>query len=82
MNELSNYTIHFKDQGQDCLRWIVDANGVVIDSKPFQKSVWTNSRIMEHPENIKVGDRIPFVNKFDEPRIFNHPVERVEVETN
>ena len=35
-----NYTIHFEDHGQDFLEWDVDANGTVIDCRPFQAAVW------------------------------------------
>ncbi len=51
--------IHFEDQGQDFLRWDVDANGTVTDSWPFQASLWRGCRVLRHTE-LKIGDCVIF----------------------
>lgn len=35
--------ITLEDKGQDCLELFVDSNGVVIDTHPFQASIWAGA---------------------------------------
>jgi hypothetical protein len=39
-------TIHFADQGQDFLEWDLDRNGVVVDSRPFQATIWCGTKVL------------------------------------
>lgn len=41
-------TIRFQDNGQDFLEWDV-VRGVVIDSRPFQYSIWAGTLILNQP---------------------------------
>ena len=52
-------TVKFEDCGQDFLEWDI-CNGVVIDCRPFQASVWVNCRVMGSMEKLKVGQRLHF----------------------
>jgi len=73
--------IVFADHGQDFLRWTVNEHGVVIDSQPFQASVW---RGMEVPNvaDLKEGDIVELIVRDPgKPTLrsnIKYPVERVE----
>jgi len=36
----ARYVLHFKDEGQDFLRWVLDAEGRVLRSELFQTWLW------------------------------------------
>lgn len=40
------HTIHFVDNGQDFLEWDLDHNGVVVDCRPCQASVWNGTKVL------------------------------------
>ncbi|WP_193222238.1 hypothetical protein [Alkalilimnicola sp. S0819] len=40
-------TIRFEDQGQDFLEWDIDQEGVVVDSRPFQRHVWCGTQVQD-----------------------------------
>lgn len=40
------YVVHFKDDGQDFLRWFLDADGRVLRSEPFQTWLWKGCTIV------------------------------------
>lgn len=66
--------IHFKDDGQDFLRWYVAANGVVVCSEPFQTFVWAGTVML----NVRVG-RFPTVRSNEgHIRTVKHRVTKVE----
>jgi len=46
MKRGKKYTIIFNDFGQDFLEWDV-VGSVVVDSRPFQKSIWAGTLIYE-----------------------------------
>lgn len=48
-------TITFADEGQDFLEFDLDAEGHVVDCRPFQGWLWIGYRVMNHAE-IKPGD--------------------------
>jgi hypothetical protein len=50
-------TVDFEDHGQDFLQWDI-CNGVVVDCRPFQSSVWVNCRLVESMEALKAGHRL------------------------
>lgn len=52
-------TVHFADEGQDVLEWDLDADQVVIDSRPFQAWCWRNSRVIGP---VKPGVPLVFVH--------------------
>jgi hypothetical protein len=47
-------TLTFPDFGQDFLRWKLDADGYVMESSPFQSSVWRGVRVTNHAK-LKPG---------------------------
>lgn len=38
-------TIHFEDHGQDFLEWDVAADGSIIESRPFQSTIWCKYKV-------------------------------------
>jgi hypothetical protein len=40
--------IHFQDNGQDYLRWLVTDEGMVVDCQPFQAKVWVGAKVLNH----------------------------------
>lgn len=70
--------IHFKDDGQDFLRWYVAANGVVVCSEPYQTWMWAGTVML----NVRVG-RFPTVRSNEgHIRTVKHRVTKVEELTN
>lgn len=71
--------IRFKDEGQDFLYWVVGDDNVVIESQPFQTSVWKGILILDQLDKVKKGD---ILNVSRESsgfiRSIKHPVESVE----
>lgn len=67
--------IHFEDHGQDFLRWTLDAKGMVIDSQPFQASIWAGLFVVER--KLKAGMRISIVMLTGTRRV-NYPLARVQ----
>lgn len=49
------HTLHFEDNGQDFLRWEVNAEGVVTDAQPFQGDIWRGCVLLNAPE---VGEKV------------------------
>lgn len=55
--------ITLEDKGQDVLALFVDSNGVVIDAKPFQSSVWNGAIVpIGVAGMVKVGVECPIHN--------------------
>lgn len=50
-------TICFVDGGQDFFEWDLNAEGCVIDSRPFQVSHWGGSYVMNY-DKLRVGGRV------------------------
>lgn len=55
--------IYFEDRGQDFLVWTLDKEGFVINSEPFQKSIWEGTQVILG--SIKIGYRPKLVFKED-----------------
>jgi hypothetical protein len=69
--------IHFEDNGQDFLRWLITDEGMVVDCQPFQAHVWTGTKVLNH-QIINPGAQL-FVQLKDGHEIaIRHLVERVE----
>lgn len=56
---MSTSIIEFADNGQDFLRWVVDAEGVVIDSRPYQADVWRGLQVTNMAK-LKAGGVIEY----------------------
>lgn len=41
--------VHFVDEGQDVLRWDVDAKGLIVDCGPYQQEVFIGGRVLRQP---------------------------------
>lgn len=68
-------TVHFEDRGQDFTSWDVDAQGVVTDSRPFQRDQWAGTQLLAPPvvgELLRV--RTP---RQTEGHCMNYPVIRI-----
>ncbi|GKS85571.1 hypothetical protein AVMA1855_15485 [Acidovorax sp. SUPP1855] len=61
--------VTFEDQGQDFLRWELDAKGTVIGCEPFQASVWHGKKVFQ-PALLAVGDLVHFYEK--QEKAFRH----------
>lgn len=75
-------TITFEDRQQDFLQWDI-CNGVVIDCRPFQASLWVNCRLVEPMEALCVGHH-PLIMPAAEdvgPIRIKYPLEAVTVQT-
>lgn len=55
LNKVGKYIISFVDKGQDCLEWVIDERGEVIDAN-LQAGVW-NGHIVDL-SRLKVGKEI------------------------
>ena len=55
--------IHFEDNGQDFLSWIIDSNGTVIESNPFQTSIWAGNKVIA-PDKLEPGDRVHYISRW------------------
>ncbi len=70
--------IHFVDRGQDFLAWDIDQWGMVLDSQPFQSSIWADYWVLNH-DRLKVGMKVVISKSPDDPsRSISYPVERIE----
>lgn len=72
-------TVQFRDDGQDFLEWDLDAEGVVVDSRPFQRDQWRGTRVLNTP---KPGCRLDIVtprarNPRQKASVLNHFVAAV-----
>ena len=76
-------TIVFAFEGQDFDEWDIDRDGIVVDSRPFQASVWRGYRIVN--DELHVGDRVLYQHPhkpWPEPATIRYPIteiRRVEV---
>jgi len=55
INKKGKYIISFKDNGQDCLEWVIDERGEVIHAN-LQAGVWNG--LMVDLEKLKIGKKI------------------------
>ncbi len=71
----TKYIIHFQDHGQDFLKWYINKDGYVIDSQPFQRSIWVGKFTI--PQTAKVGKKLAIW--LDGESWVNYPVKKIEV---
>lgn len=69
-------TIRLEDHGQDFLEWDIDAEGNVVDCRPFQAWVWTDYRVLNHAE-LEVGSRIEIQREGKEPSFLKYRVQSI-----
>ncbi len=81
IKRLTKYKITFEDEGQDFLEWFIDKDGFVLDSKPFQRSVWAGKHTV--PDFVQVGDLLPiFMEERKGKDCFstvNYPIKKIEI---
>ena len=61
-NKKAVKTIIFEDHGQDFLEWDIDAEGIVVETRPpleFQTRVWVNRKVVN--PDVKRGDLVIIV---------------------
>ncbi len=52
--------IHLEDNGQDFLEIVCDENGEIVETKPFQTSIWKGGYIpIESPDMLEPGKLCP-----------------------
>ena len=71
----TKYIIEFEDFGQDFLRWFIDEDGYVIDSQPFQRSIWAGHFTI--PETAKVGEKLAIW--IGRESYVNYPIKSIEI---
>jgi hypothetical protein len=67
-------TVVFCDMGQDFLQWDLDAQGVVIDSRPFQRHVWAGMKVIEQP---RPGEQLRYLDNRGQTHTIRYPVREV-----
>ena len=75
IQKAGKYKITFEDEGQDFLEWIIDEDGYVLDSQPFQRSVWVGKWTC--PNFVQVGDLLPIW--LDKETYVIHPIKKIEI---
>ena len=74
---LTLMTLRFADAGQDFLEWDLDANGCVIDSRPFQASTWVGMRVID-PMHLCLGQTPAIVSWTDwQESILRYPIVKI-----
>ena len=71
----TKYIIYFKDCGQDFLEWYIDKDGYVLDSKPFQRSIWAGKFTI--PQTAKVGEKLAIW--LDEESYVKYPIKKIKI---
>jgi hypothetical protein len=64
--------IYFEDKMQDFLMWEIDKEGVIINSEPFQKSIWAGEKLILN--SIQKGKKPIFENG----RTLNYKIIKIE----
>lgn len=78
---MGNVTVVFDDHGQDFIEWDIktqegESLGVVVDSRPFQASVWNGTRVVM--DSLSVGEKLVCLSpRLGEPREMNYPVTEI-----
>lgn len=56
------WIIELEDNGQDFLRFILDIDGVVLRSEPFQTEIWRGAIIPFAAPIFQIGEECPIHN--------------------
>ena len=73
----TKYIIEFHDFGQDFLTWFIDERGYVLDSQPFQRSVWAGRFTI--PQNAKVGEKLAIWT--GKESYVNYPIKSIKIKS-
>ncbi len=80
IKKLTKYKITFEDEGQDFLEWFIDKDGYVLDSQPFQRSIWAGKHTV--PDFVQVGNLLPiFMEERKGKDCFsyvNYPIKKIK----
>jgi len=68
--------LELEDHGQDFTTWDLDEDGVVIDSQPFQASVWRGVRVRNH-RLLRAGAQLQLTLEDGRELTLNYPVAMV-----
>lgn len=79
--DMAQKVIHFADYNQDFLRWGLDANGKVLWSEPFQSSVWSGFKVLDH-ESLKAGDHVWISRRGTTNMMIKYPLTEVQEVSN
>lgn len=71
----TKYIIEFQDFGQDFLTWFIDEGGYVLDSQPFQRSIWAGRFTI--PQTAKVGGKLAIW--LDGESYVNYPIKSIKI---
>ena len=71
----TKYIIEFKDFGQDFLKWFINKEGYVLDSRPFQRNIWAGKFTI--PETAKVGEKLAIWNNGES--YVNYPIKEIKI---
>lgn len=71
----TKYIIYFEDHGQDFLEWHINEDGYVLDSRPFQRSIWAGKFTI--PETARVGEKLAIW--LDRETYVNYPIKEIKV---
>ena len=70
--------ITFEDGGQDFYFWDIDAEGNIIDSQPFQASIWCRHRVVNHASLSPGGLAIIKPQEGGEPLTIKYRVTHID----
>ena len=71
----TKYIIYFEDFGQDFLEWHIDERGYVLDSRPFQRSIWAGSFTI--PQTAKIGGELAIW--LNEESYVKYPIKNIKI---
>lgn len=67
--------VHFEDKHQDFLFWVIDEDGVVVDSQPFQYDIWKGIKMVG---DVEVGKRPVCRRGGDDPMCLNYAITEIK----
>ena len=70
-------TIHFEDHAQDFLEWDLSSDDMVVDCRPFQRSVWVGCKVVN--ADVEVGERVHYLAPGSgRVHVIAYPVEAID----
>lgn len=67
--------VYFKDEGQDCLWWDIDSEGIVQDCN-MQAWLWKGIKV-DMTMDLRSGRHLAYTSKDGTVWTWKHPIERV-----
>lgn len=83
----AKYVVHFRDEGQDFLYFVLSSQGVILRSEPFQQRIW-GSRLVINMRELLIWreNDVRCPNTYTNPHVrirdginIKYPVIRVEI---